>query len=163
MPRGWTRCLRSSMTSGMADEVDFEALRATSRVKLAAGITAAAGLWTLLLANQSFHIIRFEGIYALIISTKFVLAIALFACAITLVKMRGWAVPATLGVAVTTAILGFGWLVFSFLNSLISFMPLMVVPSAGAAAFLTFVARPDVVRAEEARASMRDGGMDLGM
>jgi hypothetical protein len=147
----------------MSDEVDFEALRATGRVKLAAGITGAAGLWTLLLANQSYHLIRFEGAYAVIISTKFLLALLLFACALALAKMRAWAVYGTLAVSVTTAVLGLGWLVFSFANSLISFMPLMVVPSAGAGAFLTFLAREDVTRAEVARERMRKGGMDLGM
>jgi hypothetical protein len=147
----------------MSEEVDFEALRATGRVKLAAFIGAIAGFWTLLLANQSLNIIRFEGIWALIILTKFALSVGLFFFAFQTFKMRTLGVWGSVAVGGLTFLLGSGWLIFSFANSLISFMPLMVVPSAFASAILTFLGRGDIARAETARESMQDSGMDLGV
>ena len=147
----------------MTDDSDFQALVPSSKVKAAGGTAAITGFWMLLFANQTFNIIRFEGIFAVIILLKFVFAVTFLVFAFQIFKLRLWGIYGTVAVGALTALLTAGWLVFTFMNSVFSFMPLMVIPCAAVTAVLAWLARADVTRAEKERAKMQDGGLDLGV
>lgn len=147
----------------MSDDLDFNALRPTSRSKAAAGVSVMAGFVTLLLANQTNTIIRFEGMFALLILLQFVLGAGFLVCGYFVLRMRGWAVWSTMGVGALTAVTSAGWLVFTLANGVVSLMPLLVVPLTAFAGFLAYTSKDDIALAEEARRRMEESGMDLGV
>lgn len=151
------------MRCSMSDDVDFEALRAPRRVKVAALTAVLAGFFTILLGIQSQSIIRFEGVWALIITTKLLLGGALLLSGVQLFKLRSFGLWGTVFSGALTSVLGLAWLVFSFANLFFSLMPVVVVPTAASAFVLAIGCRADVARADETRVKMEEGGMDLGM
>jgi hypothetical protein len=89
----------------MTDDADFEALVPSSKVKAAGGAAAITGFWMLLFANQTLNILRFEGVFAVIIVLKFVLAASFAVFAFQIFKLRLWGVYGTVAVGGLTALL----------------------------------------------------------
>jgi hypothetical protein len=144
-------------------EMDFEVLKPTSRVKFAGAATGITAFWMFLFANQTFHIVHFRGIFAVIVVFKFVLALSFAVLALQVFKMRKWGIYAAMTAGALTTLLSLGWLVFILMNSVVSLMPFMVIPCAATTAGLAFLARADVNRAEAEREKLEDEGLDLGV
>lgn len=146
----------------MTVDQDFDALRMSPRVRAAAMSIGAAGFLCLLLALQTNSMLRGGGLYWMTVPVMLLLGVAMVLCAVQLSRMRGWASQVGMSVAGVAALLSLVWLVFIVMNSIFSFMAVLVIPATVTASLLVRGTRQATKAADAARARLETAGLDAG-
>jgi hypothetical protein len=144
------------------EAADLAAIAPPLLARVAGGALALAGFFTSLLGVQTASIARFHGVWAVAIVVMFALGAATFLAGVKVARLRGWAAVLGTTSAGLTALLGAGWALFSLLSGLLSLLAFGVVPLAAVAGGLAATVIGAGLRADAARARLRDAGLEAG-
>jgi hypothetical protein len=143
---------------------DVAAIAPTPKAKLAGGLLAGAGVFTVVLALQSWLLIMRVPIYVwFLVMLKVLLGPAAVILGFNVTRMRGWAMLAGAAAGGSIAFTAMIWAVFTLLNGVLSLLALTLIPAALAAATLCVLCVPEGRRADAARSRLRDQGLEAGM
>lgn len=131
--------------------------------KVAAALTALAGLCAILGALQTWLTVEILGAMEVMPVVNCLLGVAAIGVATRLVAARRWAAVVSLAVS-SLLVLGSGvWLIYAVANGFIAAFVLLAPTMSAAATFLCAISIGPCDRAERARDRLASQGLELGL